>query len=66
VNNNFVSDLESAGLKISATSKAENLVEIVEIPQHKFFIATQFHPEFTSNPRAGHKLFEGFVSSCKK
>jgi CTP synthase len=66
VNNNFVSDLENAGLKISATSKAENLVEIVEIPQHKFFIATQFHPEFTSNPRAGHPLFEGFVNACKK
>jgi CTP synthase len=65
VNNNFVSDLQKAGLVISATSKGENLVEIVEIPQNKFFIATQFHPEFTSNPRKGHPLFERFVSSCK-
>lgn len=66
VNNNFVKSLESAGLKVSAVSKDKNLVEIIEIPENKFFIATQFHPEFTSNPRRGHPLFEEFIKASNK
>jgi CTP synthase len=65
VNNNFIDKLKDAGLVISGVSTGEGLVEIIENPNNKFFIATQFHPEFTSNPRDGHPLFEAFVNACK-
>ncbi|MCD8500093.1 MAG: hypothetical protein LRY43_03420, partial [Gammaproteobacteria bacterium] len=42
------------------------LVEMIEIPDHPWFIACQFHPEFTSTPRYGHPLFEGFIEAAKK
>ena len=45
----------------SGKSEDESLMEIIEIPAHKWFVACQFHPEFTSTPRYGHKLFESFV-----
>jgi len=61
VNNNYVSILEDAGLVFSGKSEDESLMEIIEIPAHKWFVACQFHPEFTSTPRYGHKLFESFV-----
>ena len=64
VNNNFVSQLEKAGLKISGLSADKKLVEIIEIPNHPWFVAAQFHPEFTSTPRDGHPLFEGFVKAA--
>jgi len=44
----------------------DDLVEMVEIPGHPWFLASQFHPEFTSNPRDGHPLFTGFVGAARK
>ncbi len=65
-NNNYRAPLASAGLKISGTSIDGRLVEIIEIPEHPWFIACQFHPEFTSNPRDGHPLFSGFIRAANK
>ena len=56
--------IEAAGLKISAVSEAEGLVEIVEITDHPFFIGAQFHPEFQSKPNNPHPIFEGFVEAA--
>ncbi len=60
VNNNYRDKLEKAGLCFSGLS-VDNLVEIVELPDHPWFVASQFHPEFTSNPRDGHPLFTSFI-----
>lgn len=65
VNNNYVPQLEAAGLTIGGVSSGrERLVETIEIADHPWFFACQFHPEFTSNPRRGHKLFEAFVKAA--
>jgi CTP synthase len=64
VNNSFIGQLETAGLKVSGRSMDGSLVEMVEIEDHPWFVACQFHPEFTSTPRAGHGLFEGFVDAA--
>ncbi len=64
VNNNLLPKLEKAGLKISGLSADKKLVEIIEVPNHPWFVAAQFHPEFTSTPRDGHPLFEGFVKAA--
>jgi CTP synthase len=64
VNNTFVDQLEEAGLKFSGRSMDGSLVEMVEIVDHPWFVACQFHPEFTSTPRGGHGLFEGFVGAA--
>lgn len=64
VNPQFVEDLEKAGLKIVAKSKDSSLVEIIEIEDHPWFVACQFHPEFTSNPRDGHPLFTAFIQAA--
>ena len=58
--------LEEAGLKVSGTSPDGNLVEIVELPKHPYFIACQFHPEFKSRPTAPHPLFLGLVTAALK
>ena len=63
VNNNYIADLEEAGLKIGGRSEDGELVEMVEIEDHPWFLACQFHPEFTSTPRQGHPLFIGFVEA---
>jgi CTP synthase len=65
VNNNYRARLEEAGLRFSGTS-IDDLVEMVEIPGHPWFLASQFHPEFTSNPRDGHPLFLGFITAARK
>ncbi|MGI9296081.1 MAG: glutamine amidotransferase-related protein, partial [Pseudomonadales bacterium] len=64
VNNHFVQQLEQAGLKVGAWSEDNSLVEMVEIADHPWFVASQFHPEFTSTPRDGHPLFRGFVAAA--
>ena len=64
VNNNLLPQLEEAGLIVSGRSKDNSLVEVVEVPDHPWFVACQFHPEFTSTPRDGHGLFEGFVKAA--
>ncbi len=66
INNNLLPQLEKAGLKISGHSKTEHLVEMIEIPNHPWFIGCQFHPEFTSTPRKGHPLFNSFVQAALK
>ncbi|MBY5990547.1 CTP synthase [Ferrimonas balearica] len=64
VNNHYREKLEKAGLVFSGLSADKKLVEMIEIPSHPFFVAGQFHPEFTSTPRDGHPLFEGFVKAA--
>ncbi len=64
-NNGYRERLEKAGLVISGVSQDEKLVEVVEIPEHPWFVACQFHPEFTSTPRDGHPLFTSFVAAAK-
>lgn len=66
VNASYVSFLETSGLKITGRSVENGLVEIIEIPGHPWFIACQFHPEFTSTPREGHPLFISFIEAAKK
>lgn len=66
VNGTYIEKLEAAGLKISGWSHDNRLVEIIEIPDHPWFIAAQFHPEFTSTPRDGHPLFRGFIEAAGK
>jgi len=65
VNNNYRERLEQAGLRFSGLS-VDDLVEVIELPGHPWFVASQFHPEFTSNPRDGHPLFIGFVLAARK
>ncbi|OUS30936.1 CTP synthase [Gammaproteobacteria bacterium 45_16_T64] len=65
VNNKYVSQLEEAGLKVVGKSIDDTLVEMVEVPNHPWFAACQFHPEFTSNPRDAHPLFLGYVQAAK-
>lgn len=64
VNNNLLPKIEAAGLNVTGLSADKKLVEIIENPNHPWFIASQFHPEFTSTPRDGHPLFEGFVAAA--
>ncbi len=66
VNNNFVASLEEKGLLVSGKSIDNSLVEIVELPKHPWFLGCQFHPEFTSTPRDGHRLFESFIDAALK
>jgi CTP synthase len=63
-NNTYTEQFRRAGLKFSGLSP-DQLVEIIELPTHPWFLATQFHPEFTSNPRDGHPLFSGFVRAAR-
>lgn len=63
VNNNYRDQLSQAGLVFSGLSTDKTLVEVIEIPEHPWFIAGQFHPEFNSTPRDGHPLFESFVAA---
>ena len=64
VNNNYVDRLEEAGLIVSGRSVDGELVEVIEVPDHPWFVACQFHPEFTSTPRDGHGLFSGFIKAA--
>ncbi|WP_344759548.1 CTP synthase [Luteimonas lutimaris] len=65
-NNRYRTQLEEAGLLISAKSMDDLLVEMVELPEHPWFIACQAHPEFLSTPRHGHPLFIGFVRAARE
>ena len=66
VNNSYCDQFEKAGMVISARTLGENLPEIMELPDHSFFIGVQFHPEFTSSPRFGHPLFNKFIEAAAK
>ncbi|MEO0573919.1 MAG: CTP synthase [Pseudomonadota bacterium] len=63
-NNNYRDQLSDAGLRFSGLS-TDDLVEMIELPEHPWFMASQFHPEFTSNPRDGHPLFSGFITAAR-
>lgn len=65
-NNNYLEQLSAAGLVFSGFSEDKSLVEVVELPDHPWFVACQFHPEFTSNPRDGHPLFSSFVAAARQ
>ena len=64
VNGRYAEQLEKGGLKIAGRSGDQSLVEIIEIEDHPWFVASQFHPEFTSTPREGHALFSGFIRAA--
>ncbi|MEN8260496.1 MAG: CTP synthase, partial [Pseudomonadota bacterium] len=63
-NNQYTEALEQAGMRFSGKSLDGRLVEVIEIPGHPWFLACQFHPEFTSTPRQGHPLFTGFITAA--
>ena len=65
-NNNYLQKLQDAGLVISGLSVDNELVEMVELSDHPWFIGCQFHPEFTSRPREGHPLFNSFITAAVK
>ena len=64
VNNNYLAQLKRDGLVIGGLSSDKTLVETIELPDHPWFFASQFHPEFTSTPRDGHPLFEQFIDAA--
>ena len=63
VNPKFKDDMNKKGLSVVGTSIDGKLVEMIELPDHKWFLACQFHPEFTSNPRDGHPIFNSYIKS---
>ncbi len=65
VNPQYIEQLEKAGLTVSARSQDKSLVEMIELADHPWFLACQFHPEFTSTPRDGHPLFSGFINAAR-
>jgi len=65
-NNGYRDRLIEAGLRVTGTSMDNNLVEVIELADHPWFVACQFHPEFTSTPRDGHPLFTGFVKAARE
>jgi len=65
INDQLLVNLEKQGLIIAGRSADGNLVEVIELENHPWFIACQFHPEFTSNPRDGHPLFVGFIEAAR-
>ncbi|MFO0704489.1 MAG: CTP synthase [Candidatus Andersenbacteria bacterium] len=66
VNPKYVATLQKKGMLIAGTNPGSGLVEIIELPKHKFFVATQFHPEFQSRPLSPHPLFAGLVAAASK
>jgi CTP synthase len=64
VNNQYLDRLKNAGLCVAGYTQNEHLCEMVELPGHAWFVASQFHPEFTSTPRASHPLFKAYVSAA--
>ncbi|MCB1911665.1 MAG: CTP synthase [Zoogloeaceae bacterium] len=64
VNNVLLGQLEEKGLRVSGRAPGTDLCEMIELPDHPWFVGCQFHPEFTSNPRAGHPLFTAFVRAA--
>jgi CTP synthase len=63
-NNNYLDRFRQGSLRFGGFSR-DNLVEVIELANHPWFVATQFHPEFTSNPRDGHPLFTGFIRAAR-
>src|SRR5436305_14294332 len=66
VNNAYVGQLQRAGLVVSGVNPRRNLVEIIELKNHPWFLAVQFHPEFQSKPNQAHPLFAAFIAAAIK
>ena len=66
LSNLFKQDFEKNGLAFSGKSKKGNLMEMIELKNHAWYVGCQFHPEFTSSPIKGHPLFNGFVNAASK
>jgi len=64
VNNRYLDQMRQAGLRIGGWSTDDTLVEVIELPDHPWFVACQFHPEFTSTPRDGHPLFLSYIKAA--
>ena len=64
-NSNYLIKIKSKGMNVVGFSEDKNLVEAIELKGHKWFVGCQFHPEFTSDPRTGHPLFNGFIRAAK-
>jgi CTP synthase len=64
VNNHYLGRIKQAGLRVSGVSAKDGLCEMIELDDHPWFVACQFHPEFTSTPRAGHPLFKAFAQAA--
>ncbi len=64
-NNNYLDQMSNAGMVFSGFS-IDGLVEVIELPDHPWFLACQFHPEFQSNPRDGHPIFSGFIRAARQ
>jgi CTP synthase len=64
INNNYIEQLQRAGVRIGGWSADHSLVEMIELPAHPWFVACQFHPEFTSRPRGGHPLFTSYIRAA--
>ncbi|WP_111746437.1 CTP synthase [Salinisphaera orenii] len=64
-NNHYRDRLADAGLVFSGWAPEDDLVEVIELPDHPWFVGCQFHPEFTSTPRSGHPLFNGFIAAAR-
>jgi CTP synthase len=64
VNNQYLQRLKDKGLRVSGVTQREQLCEMIELPSHPWFVGCQFHPEFTSTPRAGHRLFTAFIEAA--
>ncbi|MCL2229180.1 MAG: gamma-glutamyl-gamma-aminobutyrate hydrolase family protein, partial [Firmicutes bacterium] len=64
-NNKYREQLEKAGLKIVGVNEDADLVEIIELPNHKYYVASQFHPEFLSKPNKPHPLFVGLMNAIR-
>ena len=64
VNNAYRKQLQDAGIEFSGLSPDETLVEIIEIPTHRWFVGVQFHPEFKSSPQTPHPLFTAFIGAA--
>jgi CTP synthase len=65
-NNDYREQLESKGLRVGGINPERNLVEIVEIAEHPWYVGVQFHPEFKSKPHAAHPLFANFIAAALK
>jgi CTP synthase len=65
-NNNYREALAARGMLLAGLSEDGELVEMIELPEHPWFVGCQFHPEFTSTPRDGHPLFEGFIRAARE
>jgi CTP synthase len=66
VNNDYVPQLQKAGMIFSGLNPRRNLVEIIELKNHPWFLAVQFHPEFQSKPNQAHPLFAAFIAATLK